>query len=152
MRLLQALARSLEGLHNPGAIEWLEQVIDGVDVERAHRILVESGSKNDLRHAVGLFALQQLLEHGKAVQSWHLHVQKHYIRMVSTNKVDRLNAILALGDDLDSSRRIQKVFELLSRKPFIVDDQRSHGHVIGVQDWKARRREGMLSAARLWPQ
>ena len=131
MHLLQALAGALEGLQDPGTVKGLEQVIDGVDVEGAHRILVESSGKNDLRHALGVVPLQQLLEHGKAVQARHLHIQKHHIRMVSANQVDRLNAILALGDDLHPARGVQQVFELLARKPFIVDDQRSHGHVIG---------------------
>jgi hypothetical protein len=48
--------------------------------------------------------------------------------MVRTNEVNGLNAILALSDDLDSAYRIQEVFELFARKPFIVDDQRSHCH------------------------
>jgi hypothetical protein len=48
--------------------------------------------------------------------------------MVRVNEMDRLDAIFALGNDLDSSRRVQKVFELFARKPFIVDDQSSHGH------------------------
>ena len=95
-----------------------------------------------MRHAVGVVSLQQFLEHGKTVKTWHLHIQKHHIRMVSANQVDGLDAVLALGDDLDSSRGIQKVFELLARKPFIVDDQRSHRHVIGAlrSDYEYRER------------
>ena len=114
--------------------------------------------------------LQQFFYYGEAIQARHLNIEKYHIRMVSTDQVNRLNAVLALGDDLDSSRRVEEVFELLTRKPFIVDDQRSHWHVIaalpceyigsrrnpgqcgGAQDWKARRREGMLSEDRLWPQ
>src|ERR1700678_1117100 len=69
MRLLQAQARTIEGLQYPGTIERFEQVGDGVDVERTHRILIESGRKNDLRHAVRVFALEQLLEHGEAIQT-----------------------------------------------------------------------------------
>src|SRR3984957_14473901 len=159
MRLLQAQAGTIEGLQYPGTIKGLEQVVDGVDVKSAHCILIESGGKNDLRHAVSVFALEQLLEHGEAIQARHLHIEKYHVGMVRTNEVDGLNAILPLGDDLDSAHRIQEVFELFARKPFIVDDQRSHCHVVRarfeyrskrvVQDWKARRREGMLSAARL---
>ncbi len=141
MRLLQALARALQGLHHPGTIKGLEQVIDGVDVEGAHRILVEGGGKDDLRHAVGVVPLQQLLEHGKAVQAGHLHVQKHHIRMVSANQMDGLDAVLALGDDLDSSRGVQKVFELFAREPFIVDDERSHWHVIERSTYDCEYRE-----------
>ena len=128
MHLLQALARALQGLQDTGTIKRLQQVIDGVDVERTHRILVERGGEDDLGHAVGIDSLQQLLEHGEAVQARHLHIQKHYIRMVRMNQMDRLDAILALGDDLDSSRRVEKVFELFAREPFIVDDQSSHWH------------------------
>ena len=128
MDLLQALTCALEGLHHTGTIKRLEQVIDGVHVERTHRILVEGGGEDDLRHAVGVDPLQQLFEHGKAVQSRHLNIQKYYVWMVGANQVDRFDAILALGDDFDPSGRVQKVFELFAREPFIVDDQSGHCH------------------------
>src|SRR5258708_33675131 len=132
VRFLQALARAFECLQYAGTIKRLEQVVDGVHVEGTHGILIKRRSKNDLRHAIGVVLLEQLLEHGKAVQSRHLNIQKDYVRMMSANQVDRLDAILALGDDLNSSLGVQQVFELFARKPFIVDDQRSHWHVIGA--------------------
>src|ERR1700722_3751209 len=49
MRLLQAQARPIEGLQYPGTIEGLEQVVDGVDAESAHSILIETSGKNILR-------------------------------------------------------------------------------------------------------
>ena len=45
MRLLQAVARALKRLQYPGAIEGLEQVINGVYIESAHRVLVERSGK-----------------------------------------------------------------------------------------------------------
>jgi hypothetical protein len=41
-----------------------------------------------------------------------------------------LDAVLALGDNLNSSRTVQKVFELFAREPFVVHDERSHWHVL----------------------
>ena len=128
VHLMQALASTLQGLQHPSPVKGLKQIIDGVHVESTHRILIKGSGEDDLRHGVRVVALQQLLQHGKAVEARHLHVQKHYIRMVSTNQVDRLDAVLALGDDLNPSRRVQKVFEFFAREPFIVDDERSHGH------------------------
>src|ERR1700752_1939545 len=104
MRFLQALARPFEGLQYTGTIKRLEQIVDGIHVEGTHGILIKSRSKNDLRHAIGVLLLEQLLEHSKAIQSRHLNVQKDYIRMVSANQMNGLDAILALGDDLNPSR------------------------------------------------
>ena len=42
-----------EGLEDAGAVEGLEQVVDGVDLEGADGVLVEGGGEDDLRHADG---------------------------------------------------------------------------------------------------
>ena len=80
-------------------VEGLEQIIDGVYVEGAYCVLVEGCGEDDLRQAVAV--LDQLLEHGEAVEARHLHVEKDDVGLVFADELDGLNAVRSLGDDFN---------------------------------------------------
>ena len=67
---LGSLQRALEAI---GA-EWLQQVIDRMRVEGAHRVLVVGGDEND-----GGTGLDQL-QHFEAVELRHLDVEEEQVR------------------------------------------------------------------------
>ena len=52
-------ARSMARLHALG-VERFQQVVDGVDLERLDRVLVERGDENDGRHPVGADAMHHV--------------------------------------------------------------------------------------------
>src|ERR1700691_1063079 len=58
--LLHAEARAFDSLQDAVAIEGLEQVVDGVDVEGADRVLVVGSRKDDLRQLLAFAQFQQL--------------------------------------------------------------------------------------------
>ena len=97
--LLQTQPGALDGLQHAGFVEGLEQIVDGVDVEGAHRVLVEGRSEDDLRQPV--VVLDELLEHGEAVEAGHLHVEKDDVGLVLADELDGLDAVCALGHDFD---------------------------------------------------
>ncbi len=116
----------LNRLQHPFAVERLQQVIHRIHLEGAHRILVESGGKNHLRQTHPL--VQQLLEHGEPVLTWHLHIQKDNVRLVRAHQFHGFDAIRPLCHHLHAFHRLQQIQQLLPGKRFVVDDERGYGH------------------------
>ena len=80
----------------PLRAERLQQVVDGVHLERPQRVLVVRGDED----RPALVAPEQL-EHLEAVQLRHLHVEQHQVGRQLGHRLDRLEAVAALGHDLD---------------------------------------------------
>src|SRR5205814_1603666 len=53
-RLVRAhpVAHALYGRGKAGLSQWLDQIVDGVGLERAHGKLVEGSDENDVRHSI----------------------------------------------------------------------------------------------------
>src|SRR5262245_41014405 len=84
-----------QGLRQPRRAEWFQQVVDGVDLKRAQRVLIVSSDKNDRRIP------PDQLQHLKAVQLRHLNIQKDEIRLQIVDGLNRLKTIGAFGHNLD---------------------------------------------------
>ena len=130
--LLQAEAGALDRLQHAGFVEGLEQVVDGVDVEGAHRVLVEGGGEDDLRQPV--LVLDELLEHGESVEAGHLHIEKDEVGLVLADELDGLDAVCALGHDFDAAGGVEQILQLFARELLIVDDERGDGRRRGVHE------------------
>ena len=113
------MAHLLHGLRDALAIERLQQVIDGVHLERLHRILIVSGGEDNLRQWD--FAVQQLLDDAESVQPRHLHVEEDQIGRELLDQAHRLDAVLALRQDVDIEFA-QQVGKLVARQLFVVND------------------------------
>ncbi len=77
-----AVGRALELLAGPGerfvealAVERLEQVVEGVDVERAQRVVIEGGDEDDERHPRRADGFDDV----EAGGAGHLDVEEHQV-------------------------------------------------------------------------
>ena len=130
---LETLAGAFDGLEDAVAIEGLQKVVDGVDVERADRVLVEGGGKDDLRELFAFAQLNQFFEHREAIEARHLDVEKNHVGMMGADEVDGFDAVLALAEHVDAAGGIEEVFKLLAGQLFIVDDEGGDGHGLDLR-------------------
>ena len=99
----QTGTRAFQGTLETLGAEGLEQVIHGVGVEGAHRVLVVCGDEDD---DGGLRGLDQF-EHLEAIQLGHLHVEKEQVRAVFSDGLDRLETVGTFGHHLNFRMRRQ---------------------------------------------
>ena len=115
----QLLPRLLHRLRHPLLVERLQQIVDGIHFEGLHGVLIERRGEDDLRHRH--FAVEQLLDHAKAVEPRHLHIEKDEVGRQVFDQVDGLNAILALRDHVDVDLFQQKC-EFVARQLLVIDN------------------------------
>ena len=133
-----AAAHPLHGLLDARAVKRLQQVIDGVHVEGAHGVLVIGRGKDDLRQRLGVVrpwprrfcraALHQPLDHGKAVQPRHLHIEKDQVGMVLLDQVNGLDAVGSLRHHIHAAHLVEQILQLVAGQLFVVDDERGDRH------------------------
>ena len=109
-------ARSIAAAQPLGA-ERLQQVVDGVHLEGAQRVLIVGGDEDH-----GDVAADQL-EHLEAVELRHLHVEQQQIGLQLGHRLDRLEAVGALGDDLDAGIAARYSRSTAARQLFVVDNR-----------------------------
>ena len=93
----QAGTRAVEGTLETFGAEGLEQVVHGVGVEGAHRVLVVGGDEDDYR---GLRGLDQF-EHFEAIELRHLNVEEEQVRGGFGDGLDGFESVGAFGHDLE---------------------------------------------------
>ena len=118
-------ARLFDRLVNAAAVERLQQVIDSVYLKGTHGVLVECCRKDDLRQLHLL--IEQLLDDGKAVESWHLHIKEDQVRLMGADQVDGLDAVRALRKHLHTARFFKQVEKLLPRERLVIYDDGREG-------------------------
>ena len=72
------LARALQRLAEPLAVERLQQVVERAHLERPQRVLIVRGDEDHERHALAA----DRLDHLEPVHLRHLDVEEHQIRRV----------------------------------------------------------------------
>ena len=112
----EPLARARDRLLESFRAERLQQVVDGVDLERLQRVLIVRGDEDDR-----LIAAEQL-EDLEAVQLRHLHVEQHEIRLQLGHGLDRFEAVRAVRDDLDARVRLRILAHDRPRERLVVHD------------------------------
>ena len=110
----------LHRLGHPLFVKGFQQIVDRVHFKCLHGILVECGGKNDFRQRD--FSIKQLLDHAKAVEARHLHIEENQVRIVFADEIDAFEAILALGHDVNIANILQQESELVASELFIVHD------------------------------
>ena len=106
----------------PIFVEGLQQVVDGVDVERPNRVLVVRGHEHDDRE---LFALERI-EHAEAVELRHLHVEKHEVGPLSPNDIDGLGSVARLTHEREALRRVDERAEPAPDEWLVIGDDNAH--------------------------
>ena len=113
------LTRTLDRLLEPGSLDRLQQIVDGVHFERLYGVPVEGGDEDDAgRRAV----LDELVRDFEAIETGHLNVEKQDIRCEAPDNAHRLEAVAGLRDHLDISDLLEHVAQLFARELLIVDD------------------------------
>ena len=116
--VFDAFLRPIERLAQAGFIDRLQQVVDRVHLECAHRIFVVGGHERDQRQVV----LLEQAHHADAVKLRHLQIQQRQIRPFPLDRRQGLLARLGLGHHHDVFEGAQERGEKRSRRPFIVGD------------------------------
>ncbi len=105
----------------PFGRDRLQEIVDGVDLEGAQRIAVERRDEDDGRRRSSF----QHAQDAEAVEAGHLDVQKQQIRTQVIDGLDGLEAIFALGDDLDFLFLGQLLPDPLARQLLVVHENRA---------------------------
>jgi len=135
----------LNSLGDAGFVEGLEHVIDGVDVEGLHGVLIVGRGENDVRDFE--LALDQLFEDAEAVEAGHLDIEEEEIGGMLFDEIDGFKTVFALGLEMDFGEGFQEEGQLFASGLFIVDDDGVDGHE-GEQFEYRRRAAGMAIEGR----
>ena len=98
----------------------LEEIIEGIDLERFDGIAIIRRDKHELGQCL---AADQVFDDLKAIEAGHLDVEKKQIRRELTDHVYRFDSVARLTDDIYLGNRLEEKTKFLARKLFIVDDQ-----------------------------
>ena len=123
---LQRFLRALNGPRQTILLDRLQDVIDGVDFEGLHGIVVKRRRENDLRNFS--LAVHQLLDHVETVEARHLHVEKHQVRRMFLDEGESLHAVFALPDQMHFGETFQQVDEFVASGLLVVHDERVDRH------------------------
>jgi hypothetical protein len=82
-------------------VEGLEQVVHGVHIERANRVLVVGGHEHDDGQR---FSLERL-QHAEPIELRHLDIEKHEIGSLSADDIHRLGTVARLPHEREACRR-----------------------------------------------
>ncbi len=72
----------------------------------------------------GMFLSLQLLDDAEAVQSGHLDVQEHDVRLQGLDQFDGFQAVAPGGQDLDFGKFLEQKRQLFARQALIVNQDR----------------------------
>src|SRR2546427_8896423 len=143
--ILQVLERKkLFGLNsNSGAIqrftepvraERFQQVIDCMNLKCSERVFVVC------RHEDHVYFAAYEFQHFKAVQPWHLYIEKQQVRLEIRHGFYRFESIGTFRNDLDVIVRSQVLTQKLSREFFVIDYGNSHtSYAEGISHKKAQK-------------
>ena len=123
---LEQAAHPQDGFFQPRLGDRLQEVVDGIHFEGLHGVLVISRGKNEERQA--RFLLQQALDHAKAVDAGHLHIQEHQMRIQFAHHAHGFNTVLSLADHFDVGKTLQQECQLVASRLFIIHNQRRDFH------------------------
>ena len=135
--------------------EGLQQIVDGMRLERAQRVLVVRGHENDDGQVFRTTLLDQPGNHAKAIELRHLHVEEQHVHrpagaVRALHDRKRLGAAATAPDQVDTSIGLQQIPQPPPRRLFVVDDEHpedgAHALLLaaaaGVADTAAPARTG----------
>jgi hypothetical protein len=116
----------LDGFGDAGFVEGFQYVVDGVDVEGLHGVLVECGGEDNVRDFE--LALDEPFEDAEAVEAGHLDIEEEQVGGMLLDEVDGFEAVFALGEEIDFGEGFEEEGEFLASGLFVVDDDGVDGH------------------------
>src|SRR5262249_19092975 len=128
-------------------VDRLQQIVDGLDVERTDRVLVVRGHE-DHDWPVNGYGFAKDLE---AVEPGHLYIEENEVRPLLIDGDNGRAAIAGFTDDLDLRFLREHREQSPTRERFVVDDERanSFGHPTGCATGASPARNGMSTVTRV---
>ena len=121
------MTRAGQRLEKPIAVERLQQVVECMDVERLERVLVEGRDEHEERQRFAAEGRDDVEPAGAR----HLDVEEDEIGLRAADRVDRVEAVLALGDHLESLLPVKEHPQPLAGERLVVRDDDARGGSIG---------------------
>ena len=121
---LEMLAGPLEGGLKALPAEWLQQVVEGLHVKGANRVLVIGGDEHGRRHPIDADGL----DHLEAVHARHLQIEKHQVRRRLANVIDGFFAGRRGAGQFDARFRGEQRHQALAGHRLIVGHQDANHH------------------------
>ena len=112
-------AHPLERGPEPRLLERLEQVVEGLDVERLERVALVRGDEDDGRPGLDRQGGRDV----EAAGLGHLDVEEHHLGPHPVDRRDRLRALGALADELHVGVLGQEAAEPGARQRLVVHDE-----------------------------
>ena len=119
-----------EGFFHARLGDGLQQVVDRVDLERLHGILVKRSGKNEEGQRGFLF--EQFLDDSESVETRHLDIEKDQARAQLLHHADGFDAVAALSDDFDLGEALQQESQLIAGRLFVIHNQGRDLHTASV--------------------
>ena len=110
----------MQRLRQPPLLDRLEQVINRIQLECLDRVLVEGGGEDHVRNFDLGFLVDQAPHHFQAILAGHGHIQKHEVRLVLLNQMQRLDAIARLGYHMNLGVGLQQESQLRPRQRLVI--------------------------------
>jgi len=130
----QARPRARHSLVEALTAERLEQVVEGVNLERLQRVLVIRGHEDRQRHGIA-----ELGNDFEPVQIGHLQVEQNEVGNVAPYCVDRFAAGAATCHNVDVRLVAQHLDKAIARHDLVLDyDGSNPCHAPGNSCWCAR--------------
>ena len=108
----------------------LEQVIDGMHVEGADRVLVEGGDEHDRRQR----RFFEPLQNAEPVEVGHLHVEEDHLGPKCADTRNGVPAARALGHDLCLAGFLEEPHEPAPRDVLVVNDDDGNHEVVSEEE------------------
>jgi hypothetical protein len=129
----------LHRLPEPLRRHRLQEVVDGVLLERADRERVVRRDEHDEREVLGIEHREQL----EPVHDGHVHVEEQHVRRVAPDRLQSLERVGRLAHHEHVAARLEERAELLPGVRLVVDED-------GAKDvHAARSRSGTRSVTRV---
>ena len=118
----------IQNLLEARLVEWLQQVSEGVHVERLDRVLVKRGDEHDPGQR-----RRELLHHFEPVEIGHLHVEQKQVRMRALNSCHRFPPIHRFANHLNLGIGSKEAQQLAARGRFVVHHKDAQsGHAVAA--------------------
>jgi hypothetical protein len=99
-------------------IERLQEVIEGVRLEGANRILIVGRGKNYKGEITGI----DFAEHLETVEIWHLNVEQEQVGVKAIDSGNSLAPVLAFGNDDYIWLGLEQYAHLVASESFVIGD------------------------------
>ena len=120
----EPLADPVQGRGKPVLVNRLHQIVDGLRIERAKRVVAISRDEDEQ----GRLYLHQALDHRKAIETRHLDVQEDQVGLVGLDRPDRFAAVGGGGDYFDVVVSLQAKLQPLRRERLVIDQDGPDAH------------------------